>query len=70
MTFWGGGAEVRFIRGRVRFLARAGGERIGRIERPGLFEQYASHVSADGTAWANAMFPSVVVIWRPEGVAR
>jgi site-specific DNA-methyltransferase (adenine-specific) len=60
------GAEVRFIRGRVRFLARAGGQRIGRIERNGLFPEYEVKVSADGTAWANAMFPNVIVIWRPK----
>jgi site-specific DNA-methyltransferase (adenine-specific) len=36
-------AELRFIRGRVRFL------------------------DLDGRRWANAMMPSVVVVWRPRG---
>lgn len=34
------GAEIRFLRGRVRFLC-------------------------DGQRWANAFFPSVVIVWRP-----
>jgi site-specific DNA-methyltransferase (adenine-specific) len=39
------GAEVRYLRGRVRFL------------------------TVDGSQWANAMFSSVVVIWRPPEAA-
>ena len=35
-----------------------------------MFAEYVEHVSADGTAWANAMFPNVIVIWRPGGLAR